>query len=139
MTESEHYMKDTGRGWIFGLAGWAIPGIGHCAQGRWARGLLLGGAVLLMCMTGALLGGQFNDITESANGILPRVFGLFNIGTGLIYLLSLATGVLLGDPSVAEAAKSATFEYGNTFLMVAGLLNYLVALDAFDLYVGRKS
>lgn len=107
-------------------------------QGRWVRGLVLGGVVLLMCVAGALFGGQFNDITDDSNGLLPRAFGLFNVGTGVVYLWSLVTGALLSDPAVPEVAKVTTFEYGNTFLMVAGLLNYLNALDAFDIAVGRK-
>jgi hypothetical protein len=32
----------------------------------------------------------------------------------------------------------ATYEYGNTFLIVAGLLNLLVVLDAFDRARGRR-
>jgi hypothetical protein len=31
-----------------------------------------------------------------------------------------------------------TYEYGNAFLIVAGLLNMLVLLDAFDVAEGRK-
>ena len=31
-----------------------------------------------------------------------------------------------------------TWEYGNTFTIVAGLLNMLVVLDAFDITQGRK-
>jgi uncharacterized protein DUF6677 len=31
-----------------------------------------------------------------------------------------------------------TFEYGNTFTAVAGLLNILVILDAYDTALGRK-
>jgi len=31
-----------------------------------------------------------------------------------------------------------TYEYRNTFLLVAGLLNYLAALDAFDIAARRK-
>ena len=31
-----------------------------------------------------------------------------------------------------------TYEYGNTFLMTAGLLNFLIVLDAFDIAMGRK-
>ena len=31
-----------------------------------------------------------------------------------------------------------SYEYGNCFLIVAGLLNFLVVLDAFDVAVGRK-
>jgi hypothetical protein len=32
-----------------------------------------------------------------------------------------------------------TYEYGYTFCIVAGLLNMLVMLDAYDIAVGRKS
>ena len=31
-----------------------------------------------------------------------------------------------------------TYEFGNTFLVVAGLLNSLVVLDAYDIAMGRK-
>ena len=31
-----------------------------------------------------------------------------------------------------------TYEYGNTYLIVAGLLNMLVVLDAYDIAMGRK-
>jgi hypothetical protein len=34
--------------------------------------------------------------------------------------------------------ENVTFEYGNTFAIVAGLLNFLVILDAYDITVGRK-
>ena len=57
-----------------------------------------------------------------------------NLGTGALYLVSYVTGA-----NFVEQAKLATFEYGDTFLKVAGLLNYLVMLDAFDIRVGRKS
>jgi hypothetical protein len=56
-----------------------------------------------------------------------------DIGCGLLYVFCWATGI-----GFVENAQSVTYEYGNTFLMVAGLLNYLVALDAFDIAVGRK-
>jgi hypothetical protein len=31
-----------------------------------------------------------------------------------------------------------TYEYGNAFLIVSGLMNMLVVLDAFDVAQGRK-
>jgi hypothetical protein len=31
-----------------------------------------------------------------------------------------------------------TYEYGNAFIIVAGLLNMLVVLDVFDIAQGRK-
>jgi hypothetical protein len=33
---------------------------------------------------------------------------------------------------------AATYEYGNTFLIVSGLLNMLVVIDAYDVRRGRK-
>ena len=33
---------------------------------------------------------------------------------------------------------AASYEYGNTFLIVSGLLNVLVAIDAYDVRLGRK-
>ncbi len=38
----------------------------------------------------------------------------------------------------AGTVTAPTYEYGNTFLMTAGLLNFLVILDAFDIAKGRK-
>ena len=34
--------------------------------------------------------------------------------------------------------RAVTYEYGNAFLIVAGLLNLLVVIDAFDVAMGRK-
>jgi hypothetical protein len=38
----------------------------------------------------------------------------------------------------AGTVTAVTYEYGNAFLIVAGLLNFLVILDAFDVAMGRK-
>ena len=34
--------------------------------------------------------------------------------------------------------RAVTYEYGNAFLIVAGLLNLLVVIDAYDVAMGRK-
>lgn len=120
--------------WLIGLTAWAAPGTGHVWQGRWWRGILLGGAVWTMFAAGLLLGGHLFDLSSFDTGALSQVFGLFNLGTGLLYIISWMAGV-----GFAEYAERATYEYGNILLMVAGLLNYLVMLDAFDIRVGRKS
>ena len=52
----------------------------------------------------------------------------------------------LGLPRIVAARRrpghgdvvAATYEYGNTFLIVAGLLNTLVVLDAIDAREGAK-
>ena len=59
-----------------------------------------------------------------------------NVGTGALYFVCWLMGVGFSDDP--QRAARATFEYGNTFLLVAGLLNYLAMLDSFDISVGRK-
>ena len=60
-----------------------------------------------------------------------------NLGTGALYIISWLLGKGFAE-DIANAAR-VTYEYGNTFLLIAGLLNYLVMLDAFDIAAGRKS
>ena len=38
----------------------------------------------------------------------------------------------------AGTVTAVSYEYGNCFLIVAGLLNFLVILDAYDIALGRK-
>ena len=120
--------------WLAGALAWVVPGAGHFYQGHLVRGLLLGGTVLAMYVVGCLLGGHLYGLHNVAEtGFLAYVFGFCDLGTGLLYL-----GSLLADVAVTDHAQLATAEYGDRFLMVAGLLNYLSMLDAFDLAVGRK-
>lgn len=119
--------------WAAGCLAWLVPGAGHIWQKRPLQGLLLGGAVWMMFAAGLALGGHLFDISDTRNGALSQVFGFFNLGTGALYIMSWMLGA-----GFTEYAERATYEYGNTFLMVAGLLNYLVMLDAFDIRSGRK-
>jgi hypothetical protein len=63
---------------------------------------------------------------------LVALAAVADVGMGVPYAIAKASG--LGDGRVV----SATYEYGNAFLIVAGLLNMLVVLDAYDIAVGRK-
>lgn len=120
--------------WLAGVLAWVIPGAGHFYQGHLVRGLLLGGSVLAMYFTGWLLGGHLYGLHNvDETGFLAYVFGFCDLGTGLLYLMS-----LLANIAVADHSQLATSEYGDRFLMVAGLLNYLSMLDAFDIGSGRK-
>lgn len=125
----------TGRAWLAGVLTWLIPGAGHFLIGKMVRGLLLGGVVLFMFLLGLLLGGHLYGPHSSTDiGLLAYVYGFCNLGLGLVYAVCLWAGIGLTD----QAAR-ATAEYGNVFLIVAGLLNYLSALDAFDIAAGRKA
>lgn len=115
------------------MLGWLVPGAGHVGQGYVWRGLFAGATVWLLFVFGLLLGGHFYSLFERSEGLLSNVFGFCDLGAGLIYLASMGLGVATQDQARLETA-----EYGNVFLMVAGLINYLLALDAYDLKVGRK-
>ncbi|HKR60027.1 MAG TPA: DUF6677 family protein [Pyrinomonadaceae bacterium] len=138
--EIEKSNEDTPpQAWLMGFAGWLLPGVGHLLQGKWVRALLLGGAVWICFIAGLWMGGHLfvvrNDPGSSFLYQLPPMIA--NLGTGLLYLICWFFGTGFADDP-ANAAR-ATYEYGNTFLLVAGLLNYLCMLDAFDISAGRKS
>jgi hypothetical protein len=125
--------------WLLGFVAWIVPGAGHLLQGKWGRGLLLGGAVWIMFTVGLLVGGHLFGLGGREGGLsalLQVPPTIANLGAGLLYLVCWATNTGFSDS--AEQARRATFEYGNTFLLVAGLLNYLSMLDAFDIRAGRK-
>lgn len=89
---------------------------------------------MLAFLTGAYLGGHLYSFQDSSEGLLSILFGFCNLGSGLLYLFSRMSGF-----AVNEQPALATSEYGNVFLMAAGLLNFILALDAFDIGAGRKS
>lgn len=123
--------------WLMGFLGWVVPGAGHFAQGRWGRGLFIGGAVMCMFFTGLIFGGHLFPIGEAQGGGFSSLLQvppmIANLGAGVLYVICWITGA-----GFVEHANYETYEYGNTFLLVAGLLNYLGMLDAFDVAVGRK-
>lgn len=96
----------------------------------------MGGAVWLMFFLGLWLGGHLYTVTakEEGFGVMLQLLPMIaNVGAGLLYIVC-----WVGNFGFAENAQVVTYEYGNTFLLVAGLLNYLVMLDAFDVRAGRK-
>ncbi len=120
--------------WLIGFISWLVPGLGHIMQGRVVRGALSGATILLMFTLGVLIGGHIYNLRESNEGLLSSLFGLCDMGSGLLYLLARLAGW-----AINERPEEATAEYGSVFLMVAGLLNLILALDAFDIRVGRKA
>ncbi|HEU5460265.1 MAG TPA: DUF6677 family protein [Pyrinomonadaceae bacterium] len=128
-----------GNAWMIGAVAWFVPGLGHALQKRWFRAALMGGAVWLSFFVGLQMGGHMFDLTaaEGSSTLLQVPPMIANFGTGALYIVSWLLGTGFADDPV-QAAR-ATYEYGNTFLLIAGLLNYLTMLDAFDIAAGRKS
>jgi hypothetical protein len=125
--------------WITGAAGWFFPGAGHLLQRKWGRAIILGGAVWICFVAGLYMGGHLFSVSGSDQGLAALLQvppTIANLGSGALYIVCWLLGVGFADDP--QHAARATFEYGNTFLLVAGLLNYLAMLDAFDISVGRK-
>jgi hypothetical protein len=112
------------------LGAWALPGAAHLWQRQWAKGLVFLIALPLMFVIGIALGGRLFPFQPSEP--LVALAAIADLGIGLPYFL--ARALSYGGGRVTNV----TFEYANTFLIVAGLLNLLVALDAYDSARGRK-
>lgn len=109
---------------------WVIPGLGHLLLGRWRKGLVFVIALPVMFFIGLALEGRIFPF--QASDILVTLAALADLGIGLIYFLAGPFGWGAGK------VTAVTYEYGNAFLIVAGLLNLLVVLDAYDVARGRK-
>ena len=115
------------------VAGFLVPGLGHLLLKRWGRGAILLVAIVLMFVLGLGMDGQLYRPPESGHWVSFNTLGCFaNVGVGAAYLVAVSQGLGVGVPT------SQTFDYGWAYLIVAGLLNYLVVLDAFDIAKGRK-
>lgn len=119
------------RGALAFVAGLLLPGAGHLLSGRFLRGALLALVLIGGFVLGILLHGRL--ATVDVENRLSFFFVFADAGSGLLYL-----GCLLAHIGVDVAAKNPTYEYGTSLLHVVGLLNYLAALDAYDIAVGRK-
>jgi hypothetical protein len=115
---------------LLSLAAWAIPGAGHFRLGRRQKGLVFFVALTTMFVVGLLLKGRLFPFEFSEP--LVALAALANAGLGLPWILGRSFGLGSG------VVTATTYEYGNTFLIVAGLLNFLVILDAYDVAAGRK-
>ena len=112
------------------LAAWAIPGAGHLWLGRRTKGLMFLVAVPLMFAIGLAIQGRLFpfDFADPLVGLAA----IANLGNGVPYVVASLFGLGMGQ------VRAVTYEYGNAYLIVAGLLNMLVVVDAYDVALGRK-
>ena len=118
------------------IINWFLPGVGYIRVGQWQRGLIVGLSVWLMFAIGLVSGGATYPGIDVSQGFLLYVIHVFAcLGNGLGYIFNL---IATAYPPQNVASWS-TFEYGGRFLEVAGLLNYLAAIDVFDIASRRKA
>ena len=125
--------RDTSREVAAVALAWVWPGLGHLFLRRRGKGLVLMGALVALFVLGVSMESGL-QLHMGLDDPLAVLFSLAQMGIGAPYLLARLMGYGL-DPSLVRAAS---FEYGNTFTAVAGLLNILVMLDALDIARGRK-
>jgi len=110
--------------------GWLIPGGGHILLKRYGRGVLLMISVVAMFVIG--LGMQGRIYQPNGGDILDMLGFVGDVGTGVLYFL--ARIMDWGNVMAANAAA----DYGKTFLIAAGLLNFIAAADAHHIALGKK-
>jgi hypothetical protein len=114
-----------------GVAGWAVPGLGHALQRMWGR------AITFFLVVGALVfigAGMRGNLFSSEGGDAFAALGYFaDLGTGSFYWL--AKYIEVGGSDVSRAYG----DYGTRFLAAAGVLNLLAALHAYEAARGRKA
>lgn len=123
--------QDSTRTFAAGLLAWVFPGLGHLYLGRRAKGLLLMACILALFVMGVAMKSRL-ALHLGLEDPLALLFSLAQMGAGAPYVLARALGYELGE------VTAPSYEYGNTFTAVAGLLNILVILDALDTARGYK-
>jgi len=112
------------------IAGWLIPGAGHFLLKKWIRGTLLFVSIVAMFSIGLALKGKI--YSPNTGDLLDILNFAGDIGTGLLYVVARLFDLGQGAVQVAVA------DYGTKFMVVAGLLNIIAAVDAHSLANGRK-
>ena len=122
--------SSTGFAYTALILGWLLPGAGHFFLKRWIRGLLLFVSITGMFVFGLMMQGK---LYMPNTGDPLDMLGFFgDLGTGLLYAIGRILDLGRG------AVQIATADYGTKFIVVAGLLNFVAAVDAHNISTGRK-
>jgi len=117
--------------WLLYLVGWLVPGAGHLWLGRKQKGIVFLVTLPLMFAIGLALQGRIFPLTQVSEP-LALLAAIADLGVGVPRVIAGLMGAGAGD------IRALTNEYGNAFLITAGLLNALVIIDAHDIALGRK-
>lgn len=124
-TSAASAARDASRTWAAGLLAWIWPGLGHLYLGRRGKGLVLMASILALFVMGVMMDSRL-QLHLGLEDPLALLFSAAQMGIGAPYVMARLLGFEAG------LVTSPTYEYGNTFTAVAGLLNILVVLDALD-------
>jgi len=123
--------RSSSAGYAALILGWLLPGAGHVLVKRPFRGLFLFLSITSMFVLGVAMQGKL--YAPNAGEILNILGFVGDLGAGLLYIVAKALDFGHG------AVQIATADYGTKFAVVAGLLNFIAAIDAHNIAIGRKS
>jgi hypothetical protein len=112
------------------LLAWLVPGLGHLYVRRTMRGIVFFALALVCLWVGCAL--QGNLYQPVAGQPLTWLATGGALGMGLPYF------ILRFGLGYAGDIVGAGYEYGTAFLLTAGLMNWLLVLDAGDISRGKK-
>lgn len=122
--------EPVGNPYLAMVLAWIVPGLGHVYLRRVGRGLAFLLLALISLWVGCELHGNlYRPITGQPLTNLATVGAM---GMGLPYF------VLRYGADYAGDIMGAGYEYGTAFLLTAGLMNWLLVLDAWDISRGKK-
>ncbi|MCB1044813.1 MAG: hypothetical protein KDC35_17875 [Acidobacteria bacterium] len=108
---------------------WVLPGAGHFYLGRRREAYLLFGILMACFVLGLAHGGDIFPI--QGEGVIRSIGAFCQMGFGVVHLvarLMLDRGTPL----------SLTYDYGTTYFLIAGMINWLAVIDSFDIAMERK-
>jgi hypothetical protein len=124
------------------LCNWLVPGLGYWMIGERRRAKVVLGVSFVFLLLG-FLQLQLGPVDGIKGGIyvpqlaplqwMPTLGALATAGAGPIYALY---GFLFGGTGT-EPVRNLVQEYGASYVMVTGLLNWFCCLDIFDRTTGR--
>lgn len=109
---------------------WLVPGLGHFLLGRRGRALVFAGVILAAFLIGLVLDGEL--LMPRQQDPLSYLAVIAIVGNGVLFLAAEYLGLGQG------VVTAVWYEFGNTFLLTAGMMNLLLLLDVHDIAVGRK-
>ncbi|HXE91385.1 MAG TPA: DUF6677 family protein [Terriglobales bacterium] len=112
------------------IVAWLVPGGGHFLLKRWIRGGLLLLSVATMFVLGILMQGKV--YSPNTGDILDMLGFVGDLGAGLFYIVTRMMDWGRGSINLATA------DYGTKYIVVAGLLNVIAAVDAYHIAIGEK-
>ncbi|OGL47797.1 MAG: hypothetical protein A2W05_09165 [Candidatus Schekmanbacteria bacterium RBG_16_38_10] len=124
--------------WMTFVLAFLIPGGGHFYLGKRWRFLAIFSVITVLSLFGLqFFGGFFTPQGEMSDQFFSKLFVvlslLVQLFNGMLYL------ILAGYRSSAHArGMPGMMEIGGTFIIIAGLLNILIMMDAYDIAIGKK-